>query len=104
MSTMNILNPENPDLSPSKITLHYPSTTDIPMSAVLQSARRLLMECDKLDVVAIIRTGQVLDITATVSKVKDSGFSYHIVEDFEAVMHDDKKVITPEQKTEESGG
>lgn len=88
----------------STINITYQATTDVPLSAVLQAARRLLMECAELECVAITRTGPALDIHATVTKVQDSNFSYHIVEHFDAMMHSPAKLITSEQKTEESGG
>ena len=88
----------------STINITYPTSTDVPLSAVLQAARRLLMECPELECVAITRTGPALDIHATVTKVQDSNFSFHLVENFDAVMRSPEKLITSEQKTEESGG
>jgi hypothetical protein len=85
------------------IEILYHQSTDVPLSAVLQAARRLLMECAELGAVNITRLGPAVTIDAKVEKVPDGKFSYHIKESFSARMVEDEKLITVEQKTEESG-
>jgi len=74
----------------SKITILTPASTDIPLSLLLTSARRILTECEDLDTIVIKRHGIAITIIATVQKVYPNTYNklvYQIHESFESVQN-----------------